>query len=104
VNVAPPSLTQEMTAIDMSKKKRTSTNATGRLRVSRFLMSYADVRRVMSEFKAGGFKRIAAKRVKKNGSYTRTWRVSAVVSDIAAFAKWLSVEANRELMKSKERK
>lgn len=90
-------------AIDMSKKKRTSTIATGSLRISRFLMSYADMRRVMNEFEAGGFKRIAAKRIKKNGSYTRTWRVSAVVNDIAAFAKWLSVEANRELMKSEER-
>lgn len=88
----------------MSKKKRTSTIVTGSLRVSRFLMSYADMRRVMSEFKAGGFKRIAAKRVKNNGKYSKMWRVSAVVNDIAAFAKWLSVEAKRESMKAKERK
>lgn len=86
----------------MSKQKLAKA-AYGELRISRVLMSYANMRRVMREFESGGFKRIAAKRIKKNGSYTRTWRVSAVVNDVAAFAKWLSVEANRELMKSKHR-
>jgi hypothetical protein len=77
--------------------------ASGEVRISRMFASRADARRVAKEFAAAGFTKIATRRVKCGKAWRRTWRVRAVVKDAAAFAKWLVVEAKRDVMRDARR-